>query len=279
LFVKYYAGYTVCDALLRELAPVLRGVVADGLADRWFFLRYQDPDWHIRLRITGKPEALVGQVLPRLAACMKPLFELGRVWKVQLDTYEREIERYGGAGAIELAERLFCADSEAAIATHEAYVGDEGAELAWRAAILGADRLLGDLGLDVTAKRALYTHMRDEFGREVGMDTEFQRRLGEKYRRVRPDIDGALAADPAGPLAAAVAAFDRRSATLAPIVEGLAQRHARGELATPIPELARSFIHMHCNRMFAAAPRSQELVLYDLLRRYYDGVAARTKRK
>ena len=37
-------------------------------------------------------------------------------WQVQLDTYEREVERYGGPEGIELAEQLFHADSEAVLA-------------------------------------------------------------------------------------------------------------------------------------------------------------------
>jgi hypothetical protein len=34
---------------------------------------------------------------------------------------------------------------------------------------------------------------------------------------------------------------------------------------------------MHVNRMLAAAQRRQELVLYDMLRRHYDGVVARER--
>jgi hypothetical protein len=34
---------------------------------------------------------------------------------------------------------------------------------------------------------------------------------------------------------------------------------------------------MHVNRMLVAAARRQELVLYDLLRRHYEGLRARDK--
>lgn len=271
LFLKYYCGFAVVDAVLREVAPIARELVASGLATKWFFIRFSDPDWHLRIRLAGAPAELLGRALPILEERLRPLVDSGVIWKTQLETYERELERYGGERGIGPSEDLFCADSEAAATILETYRGDEGMQLMWRATLLGLDRLLDDLGMDFAAKRAFVTSMRDEFGAEVGMDTEFQRRLGERFRKHRAEVEGALGTDDA--LAIARQAFDRRSAALQPIVPLL--RHA----ALPIDKLAASYTHMHVNRMTAAAPRQQELVLYDLLRRHYEGVAARAKKR
>lgn len=43
--------------------------------------------------------------------------------------------------------------------------------------------------------------------------------------------------------------------------------------------LVHSYVHMHVNRMIRSSQRAQELVLYDLLRRLYDGQAARSKQQ
>ena len=48
-----------------------------------------------------------------LHALTAPLLDAGLLWRVQLDTYEREMERYGGEAGIGLAERVFHADSYA----------------------------------------------------------------------------------------------------------------------------------------------------------------------
>ena len=271
LFLKYYCGFAVVDTVLREVAPIARELVANGVARSWFFIRFSDPDWHLRLRLAGAPAELLGRALPLLEERLRPLVDAGVIWKTQLETYERELERYGGAVGIGPSEELFAADSEAAATIIEAFQGDEGVRLMWRAALLGLDRLLDDLGLDFGAKRAFVTTMRDEFGGEVGMDTEFQRRLGDKFRKHRAEIEAALVALPDDELAPARAAFDRRSAALRDIVPRL-----RG---LAIEKLAASYTHMHVNRMTAAGPRQQELVLYDMLRRYYEGVAARAKGK
>src|SRR5262249_57327315 len=97
---------------------VARGSAA-GDIDGWFFIRYGEPEWHLRLRLHGRPERLHAQVLPVLQAAAAPLLGDGRLWRLQLDTYQREIERYGGPEGMLLAERLFHADSAAVLAIVE----------------------------------------------------------------------------------------------------------------------------------------------------------------
>jgi thiopeptide-type bacteriocin biosynthesis protein len=71
-----------------------------------------------------------------------------------------------------------------------------------------------------------------------------------------------------GPLAAA-RHFQTRSQSIRPLGEALRRHEARGELRTPLIEIAGSLLHMHVNRLLRAHQRQHELVLYDLLLRYY----------
>ena len=80
----------------------------------------------------------------------------GEIWNVQLDTYVRELERYGGATGMPLCERIFQADSEAVLSIVEALSGDAGADARWRLALAGIDRLHDDIGFDLPARLALY---------------------------------------------------------------------------------------------------------------------------
>jgi hypothetical protein len=116
LYAKLYTGPATADQVLQEVVrPVTAAALGAGAADRWFFIRYADPDWHVRLRFPGRPERLQEEVLPLLQAAAAPLLEDGRLWRLQLDTYEREVERYGGSAGIVLAEKLFHLDSEAVL--------------------------------------------------------------------------------------------------------------------------------------------------------------------
>ncbi|MFG2713971.1 lantibiotic dehydratase [Streptomyces goshikiensis] len=114
LYAKVYGSAERQDELLAQRLPsLLEGL--PGAVDRWFYLRYRDPDSHLRLRFHGDPAALTGDLLPRLAAWSDRLAADGLGGRLVLDTYEPELERYGGAAAAAAAERAFHADSVACL--------------------------------------------------------------------------------------------------------------------------------------------------------------------
>ncbi|MFC4531996.1 lantibiotic dehydratase [Sphaerisporangium dianthi] len=269
LYAKLYTGPASADAVLqRVVRPVVRDAVSGGAADRWFFIRYADPDPHLRLRLHGDPARLMGEVLPALLGGCAGLHAEGTVWRTQLDTYEREVERYGGPDGIVLAERLFHADSDAALDAIAGVPGDGDAR--WRLALAGLDRLLGDLGLDLPGRIAVVGAARDRFGREFGADAAFARRLGARYRRERAALEALLGTEPPE-----VAAYAARSRALRSVAGDLAACARDGRLARPLTTLAGGFLHLHANRMLPSAARAQELVLYDFLHRWYRSRAAR----
>lgn len=64
LYPKVYMGPATADQVLREtVSPVVREALAVGSANRWFFIRCGDPDWHMRLRFHGVPGRLLGELL------------------------------------------------------------------------------------------------------------------------------------------------------------------------------------------------------------------------
>jgi thiopeptide-type bacteriocin biosynthesis protein len=194
LYLKVYTGSTTADPTLRGyLAPVIATAVQRGLARRWFFIRYGDPDWHLRVRFHGDAARLTGELLPLLNVALARATDAGLVLQVAVGTYEREVERYGGAEAIEIAESLFHSDSECVLGMVETLEGDAGAAAMWRLALRSVDRLLDDLGMSLADKLAYATRARDGYGREFGMNTALQRSLGEKFRGHAKEIAALLA--------------------------------------------------------------------------------------
>src|SRR5205807_369586 len=111
LFAKIYASPSNADRLLLEvIKPLIEKIMAAGEADSWFFIRYADPQWHLRLRFHGSPATLTARVLPALWQALEEHRRQGKIWRMQLDTYEREIERYGGLDGVQVAEHLFQID-------------------------------------------------------------------------------------------------------------------------------------------------------------------------
>ncbi|KFA94573.1 lanthionine biosynthesis protein [Archangium violaceum Cb vi76] len=280
LYLKLYAGAASVDRLLRnELGDTIREVLASGAADRWFFLRYRDPDFHLRLRFHGDPSRLQSEVWPRLRDTCEKVLEEGTGWRLQLDTYEREVERYGGPAGIELAEELFAADSSAALELVRAYGGDRGADLRWRLLLKGMDLMLDDLGLPLAERLSVVQAMRTGFGAEFSVDrsTRFEEQLSQRMRRERKVLETILSAGQAstGPLQPGLAAFQQRSARVKPVAERLRLAAEQGALTVSIKGLAESLLHMQVNRVLADEHRRHELILYDFLTRLYRSALAR----
>ncbi|MFL5334378.1 MAG: lantibiotic dehydratase [Geminicoccaceae bacterium] len=278
LYAKLYTGAGTADHVLNRLVgPLVRSSLASGATDAWFFIRYADPDWHLRLRLHGEPERLHAEVLPSLEAAAAPLLEAGQLWRMQLDTYEREVERYGGDRGVELAERVFAADSEAVLTIMGPLSGDTGLDLRWRLAMRGMDLLFDDLGLTLEEKRSVARRARQGYSREFDIGADFRSRVSQRYRAERARLEALLdpGQAPPAPLAAGLEALRRRSLQLAPVTTELRRLARSGHLSTTLAGIAMSYAHMHANRLLRSAQRAQELVLYELLDRAYSAQAGR----
>jgi class I lanthipeptide synthase len=276
LYAKLYTGNGTADRVLTDVVrPVVHAALATGAVERWFFVRYADPHFHIRLRMNGDPRRLAAEVLPLLHETAEPLLADGVVWRLQFDTYERELRRYGGDEGIELSEELFRHDSDAVLGIVHTLWGDEGLDARWRLTLYGIDLLLDDFGFDVEDKRGWARRWRDEFAREFDVQGPAKRALGQRYRAEREALEELLELDEGAehPLAPGVELLRERSRRLAPVVAGVLEREQR--LSVSLDGLLWSYAHMHANRLLRGAHRAQELVLYELLHRIYASRLAR----
>lgn len=278
LYAKLYAGPVLVDQLLRQVVqPVTEAVLSSGAADGWFFIRYADPEEHLRLRFHGEPRRLQNEVLPALQTAVSPLMDDGRVWRLQLDTYEREVERYGGTEGIVLAERLFQVDSETVLSLMDLVFDDPRSQLRCRLALLGIHQLLVDLGFELNARHALLRRMREGFAHDFRADVALKRQLGDKYRKERGYLEAMLTSECAGEelIKQGKAILQDRSTRWTSLLVELRDHERTGRLTLSLSELATSFIHMHVNRLLRSAQRAHEMVLYDYLYRLYESQTSR----
>ncbi|MCP3164276.1 lantibiotic dehydratase [Myxococcus qinghaiensis] len=278
LFFKLYLGVGTADRLLRTLLrEELRRLKTTGAIRHWFFMRYKDPDFHLRLRLQGEPSRLLTEVWPSLHAALEPFLANGGIRRIQLDTYEREVERYGGAPGMALSEIVFAADSEAVVDILNAYPGDSGTDLRWRLGLKGVDCLLTDLGQTLDARIAILERLRAGFGAEFQVKKDFEEQLSKRFRKERPVLEALRLADASqqGPWRPALSAFQRRSEQLRPVAEALGRGMQEDAFGLSVGEMIDSYLHMHVNRMLPDEHRPQELILYDFLLRLYRSAQAR----
>lgn len=282
LYFKLYGGERTADSVLIDgVAPVIAELREEGAIDGWFFIRYADPDSHLRVRLHGPAARLNAEALTRMHARLGPMLDDGRLWRIELATYEREIQRYGGADNIERAEQLFTIDSDAALETITACQGDEGAQHRWQLALVGTDRWLHDFGFDLDARRTFARRSRDAFCEEFkAQNTATQGWFAKRFRDERKSLEALIAADPAfvtGQFAAGISALVQRSRRSAPLVAAMQDLQERKRLTVSVEDLANSVIHMFINRVMRSSQRTHELVIYEFLARLYDSQCARRK--
>ena len=257
LYLKLYGPREDEDELLagpvREQAEA---AVRDGLASGWFFLRYGDPDPQLRLRFRGEPARLTGELLPRLCGWAATLVAAGGRDRFAVDTYEREVERYGGPEGMAAAEDLFAADSRCVAALLGRLRDGLGLDRVGLA-VLTTDDLLDALGLDPVRRLEWCT----------GRVTD-RRASGPEHRRRKATLRPLLA-DPQR-LASVPGGREvldhlaERRAALAPVARRLA--HLTAADHPLLRDLAASFVHLHGNRLLGTDPAAERLVLGLLLR-------------
>src|SRR5262249_16643575 len=97
LYVKLYGGAAAADEVLRDaIAPLVARAGFAAAVDRWFFIRYGDPDTHLRVRFRGEPAGLAGWVRPVLDAALGPFLARRRLLRGPLRPHARAGGRYRG---------------------------------------------------------------------------------------------------------------------------------------------------------------------------------------
>jgi thiopeptide-type bacteriocin biosynthesis protein len=275
LYYKIYGGAQSAETVLTEaLTPLTEELRQMNLVDQWFFLRYQDPDPHIRLRLHLLAPEQIGAVISRVYQCLRPYQESGLVWQTQIATYQRETGRYGAQG-IKLAEELFFADS-LAITGFLSRRPEAGEDQRWTWALAAIDQMLTCFQYTLNQKSQLISNLKAVFAGEFKLNKDLKLGLDKKYRHYRPLIQQ----DWEGYRLAHQAPYQGESlALLGSAARQLLARASQGQLEVPLDELLSSFIHLHVNRLIPAQARLHELVLYDFLFRHYQMLLAREKQK
>jgi len=249
LYLKLYGPRSGQDELLAgPLRDLCREVIRQQIAEEWFFLRYADPDPHLRIRFRGSPERLLKLLLPHLCTWSGSLVEHELCQKYAFDTYEREVERYGGADAVVASETLFAADSRAVLDLLNVTKDSDRVLLA----VVTVDALLSALRLDEAAR----LHW-------LRQTVPSRKEVAEEYRAKREHLVAALR-DPLS-IGDIGSVLDARCLTVGQVAGRLAELDSTGTLTQPMSALYRSYVHMHCNRL-CPDPDSERRALGLLLR-------------
>ena len=275
LYYKIYVGPKSADFILTDvLLPLTNKLLQEKVIDKWFFIRYSDPDLHLRVRFHVNNDKKLISVISNFNKGINPFIEKRIVWKLQVDTYKREIERYYEKTMVE-SENLFYLDSQCTLNFLDLIEGDEGEEYRWLYGLRSIDCLLSDFGYNLKDKTEILDEMQTSFGQEFNINKSLRRQLDNKFRKYREKITTFLkpAIDENSELFPIWELLGFKSEKSVEIVQSIKLKLS----VEKIDSLLRSYIHMILNRLFRTKQRVHELAIYYMLHKHYKSEIGRQK--
>jgi thiopeptide-type bacteriocin biosynthesis protein len=252
LYYKIYCGVKTTDTLLLEvIKPLTEQLIEEKIIDKWFFIRYSDPEPHVRFRVQFIDIKNIGAVIKKMKNLLQPYMNSNQVWDVALATYKRELERYG-TNTIEDAELFFYHDSLMILQIIENSKDDETRFLTlfkW------LENILLLFKFEDTGLLSFLERIQEQFKEEFSVDKRVRKELSNTYRKLAPAL------------------FDKEDTNAPRIynptetVERFLMLKKEQKLEVSLDNVVASFIHMSVNRCFRSKQRLYEMMLYDFLYR------------
>jgi thiopeptide-type bacteriocin biosynthesis protein len=273
-YLKLYCAFKQHDACiagpLREIVSTLQ---EQSLIDRWFFIRYADPEPHLRIRFHAANPQVSKFVLTAALAWGRQQVAAEMASRLSVDTYDREIERYGGPDAIDLLEQVFAIDSALTSNIIEAQYTRRLTLDSIAVAVYSLDQFFAAWGLDFQArlrrleKRIHKNHSSEQF--------HTQRRLFSELLAPQSHISDAS-------LAAQRDLLHSLHAILHQQLQGpstqLRLLASQGKLWQYEEALLDSLAHMHVNRLIGVGAE-QESKIYAFWRHTLTALNSRSSRQ
>jgi len=277
VYLKIYSGPKSGDKLLSQLiSPLVSTLLDDNIIDKWFFIRYDDPDYHLRLRLHLLDKSRYQSTVDLFDRMAGPLLQNGLIHKVLSDTYLPEVERYG-TSTMEYSELIFFYDSEMCLQLLEVLSGDQNEKERWLAGLKAINAILNDFKYKDQQKLELLRKLNLSFSKEFNKNSNLAKQISTKYRIYKDEIEASLSGPRDKVLSKWVGNIIKiRSARIAQIRSRISIYLDKDGILE-LDDLLGNYIHMTMNRMFRARQRTMEMVLYDFLFRTYKSKLAKNK--
>lgn len=257
------------EILIKYILPLCERWLNTGFIKKWFFVRYADPDHHLRIRVNGDP-INTGILIKGFNNIMTPLIDAGIVCNFEQGVYEREMERYG-KDIIEYLEKAFFAGTRLIISFIGRVSEGNKEKAQFEMAFCNINILLDCFKYNVKDKIDLFERFYMSMKSEFAISEIEEERLKRRFREFRKN--------------SSFLSIDQLIDRFKLDTEAEYFRYTHREIYRMVcdspPErkagLIGDIIHMHLNRLFVSYQRKNELVIYYCLWRHYASEAGRRR--
>jgi lantibiotic biosynthesis protein len=255
-YLKLYSGSKRQNEIIAgPLREIVYKLEAQELINDWFFIRYTDPQPHLRLRFHAASPQTHDQLLITALAWGRDLAKHSFIQRLNVEGYDRETGRYGGPEAIDTIEHFFSANSKM---VSDLIAGQYAKHITLDplvVAVFSLDQLFASWGFN-TLERLHFTQF-----------YAHQYEYSEVFRPLRKRLLNLMLREETHPDSEM-----KRQKTLlqtiingqTPVVRQAAQRiHTLvecGQLWGSESSVLKSLAHMHLNRLLDAEPEQERKV-------------------
>lgn len=265
LYYKIYTGVKTADRILIEvLWPLCLELTEAKLIKKWFFIRYTDTDFHLRVRfeLNEQLENSIEKTMFTVNRFIKNWINDKLIWKLEMATYDRELERYEQQW-IGMSELIFCFDSMMTVQLIEAVRADSDNVL-WLLVLKCIDSYFNLFSFELDQKHKIIKQLYESYQIEFSTTKLVIHQINLKFRKYQKQISELLSIPDYEKYGDYLHTIDQTMCEISNQCQGI-----KDLTRLQAQNLILSYIHMHINRMIRSNPRIHELVLYGLLEKYY----------
>ncbi len=269
LYYKIFAGPRSSDKLLINVISVIcEKLISDNFISKWFFIRYNHPSFHLRLRLELIDDDKCYDVIKCIFKNLNPLLQDYFINDIQISVYKREIKRYG-LSTIEYAENIFYIDSVIVTKTLRILEKTEKPkEARWLTAIMIMEMYFDFFQCNSDDRLIILTNLRLGYYSEFNLKHYTKKQLNKKYRINKEVIKSVMEGNYVVLSFLKTDLFLTLKLELKQNIEKILEQ--KKYLDTKVfDSYILSYIHMSLNRLFSNKNRVHELVCYDFLYREY----------
>ncbi|NML70765.1 lantibiotic dehydratase [Chryseobacterium sp. RP-3-3] len=261
LCLKIYTGVKTADIFLEEaIVPLIKYFQENNYISKWFFIRYNDPKAHLRVRFKLNNTNDYSRILDKTNETLQEYIGSGEISNIVIDTYNRELERYGG-NIIEEAETLFDKNSEF---TLQCLRYDDEEKII--VSLFYINEILNRLNLSIQEKLEWIKDFNAAFKQEFNADKKLNSQLDKKYREFKPKLLDFLTSEEFLEERNTIISNIEESSS---VIQNIFHHNKSKSLEVSLQDFFRSIFHMNINRLFVSNQRLFEMIVYDYLLRYY----------
>ncbi|MCT4216029.1 thiopeptide-type bacteriocin biosynthesis protein [Elizabethkingia anophelis] len=261
LYLKIYTGIKTADIILEEIInPLTISLLEDKSISYWFFIRYHDPQPHLRIRFYINNYQNYHNILNRLTLTLEKHIDSEEISNIVNDTYVRELERYGEA-TISYAEALFFHSS--LLSLNFLWTGDEEKIMV---ILFYIDQLLSQIGLSINKKLQWIKDYNASFKEEFNANKSLNQQLDKRYRAFYPKFQDFLLSPESKEFRDLI--LENLNLSIHAL-ENICNSYVENTNPKSLKFFFQSIFHMAINRLFISEQRLFEMIIYDYLHRYY----------